>query len=247
MAGTDGEIDALFKEKMGQDKFVTDAMRRGSDMEKEALAAYEAEYDIKFERPVAVHDEHDWLLASFDGFNFDQKISIEIKCPNQVPDDLRAWKWWNRYYWQVQAQLAVGGHYTSIFMVYSPTKRIDTIIQRNDEDIASLIKQGAWFYEFMKMGISPSTVSKKGSDWDEAAAEVLLAKEQAKMADLKVQEKERILKALSNEESSEGQFYRYLKTEMPGRIAYTKIPELKGINLDLYRGKPFETWKLSKI
>lgn len=155
MAGTDREIYNLFWEKFGEEKYQTSAMRRGSEMESEARKWFEEQHDVIFERPVALHDDHDWLLASFDGLNFDLGLSLEIKCPNEVPESVEASKSWKRYYWQVQAQLAVGGHEKAIVLVYGPDKQVQTVVDRNEEDIAKLLKQGAWFFDLMQKNTPP--------------------------------------------------------------------------------------------
>ena len=113
---------------------------------------FEKTYEITFPKNpetlsayVGQHDTHEWLIASFDGLNMEKGISLEIKCPNEVPDVVREWKSWDRYYWQVQAQLAVGGHENAILLVYSPgMQRIETIA-RDELAIQSLIEKG---YEF---------------------------------------------------------------------------------------------------
>src|SRR5439155_36151 len=109
----------------------TNAMRRGSEMEGTARDWFEKTHGISFKRPVGLHDHHDWLLASFDGLNFELGLSLEIKCPNEVPDVLETWKSYKRYWWQVQAQLAVGGHQKAILLAYSPSKQVEGIVDRD--------------------------------------------------------------------------------------------------------------------
>lgn len=58
-------------------------MKRGRDNEAIALAAFNYEYasDRDLLPCVAISDEHEWLMCSFDGW--DGQTSVEIKCPRK--------------------------------------------------------------------------------------------------------------------------------------------------------------------
>lgn len=155
MTGSAKEICDLYWEKKGQEKYVTSAMRRGSDMESEARSWFERQHDVKFERPVGVHDSHEWLSSSFDGLNFDLGVSLEIKCPNEVPDFIEDLKNYKRYWWQVQAQLAVGGHEKAFLLAYSPSKHVVGMIFRDETAIVDLIAKGQWFHGLMQSNTPP--------------------------------------------------------------------------------------------
>jgi len=249
MTGTDRDIYELYLEKVeGKDKFQTDAMRRGSDMESDARKWFEAETGIQFERPVGLHESQDWLIASFDGLNFELGLSLEIKCPNEVPDILETSRAWKRYYWQVQAQLAVGGHEKAVILAYSPTKQVQATITRNDDDIAKLIAQGAWFHNLIMTQTPPAYIQKRedteAQEWAEAARVL-----KAQMDDLEEQWK--ILREggiyLAGEMSFECNGVRLVKSEPKTSIDYKAALEAFCPNADLSafqkKSKPF--WKLS--
>lgn len=179
MTGTEKEINNLFWEKFGEDKYQTSAMRRGSDMEAEARRWFEGVSGVSFDRPVALHDSHSWLLASFDGLNFELGLSLEIKCPNVVPESISDWKSYERYFWQVQAQMAVGGHDKSILLAYSPTKQVHEVISRDEKAIDELIAKGKWFYDLMQANTPPFPVKiRDDHDAVEASEAAKLLKEQ---------------------------------------------------------------------
>jgi hypothetical protein len=52
------------------------------------------------------------------------------------------------------------------------------------------------------------------------------------------------LKELSGNESSRGGSFKFTATERKGSIDYKAIPELRMINLELYRKESVITWKL---
>lgn len=55
------------------------------------------------------------------------------------------------------------------------------------------------------------------------------------------------LKELSDNRNSSGGGYMFIGTERHGIVNYKMIPELKEIDLDLYRKEDTTSWKLSKI
>jgi putative phage-type endonuclease len=249
MTGTDRDIYELYLEKVeGKDKFQTDAMRRGSDMEAEARKWAELELRMPFDRPVCTHDECEWLMASFDGFNFNQSISLEIKCPNEVPNVLESSKSWKRYYWQVQAQLAVGGHDKAVLLAYSPTKQVQATITRNNDDIAKLVAQGAWFHNLVMTQIPPEYIQKRedaeAKEWAEAAKML-----KAQIDELEEQWK--ILREggiyLSGETSFECDGVKLVKAEPKASVDYKAALEslCPGADLSAFQKKSKPYWRLS--
>jgi hypothetical protein len=216
-------------------------------MESEARKWFENETGIQFERPVGLHDKHNWLIASFDGINFELGLSLEIKCPKEVPDVLESSKSWKRYYWQIQAQLAVGGHEKAILLAYSPTKQVQATITRNNDDIAKLIAQGEWFHNLVITETPPEYIQKRedaeAQEWAEAAKVI-----KAQMDELEEQWK--ILREggiyLAGEMSFECNGVRLVKSGPKSSIDYKAAFEELCPNADVSsfqkKSKPF--WKL---
>jgi putative phage-type endonuclease len=59
------------------------AMKRGHDLEPIAREQYIKKTGIKMEPVVAMHGELEFIRASLDGYNFEQKKILEIKCPGK--------------------------------------------------------------------------------------------------------------------------------------------------------------------
>lgn len=94
-----------------EDKFVTDAMRRGTELEPIARGCYEAESGIMVvEAEFIFHPTIEAFGASPDGFICDDGL-LEIKCPNtaQHVDFLTNKKPDGKYIWQMMAQLSCTG------------------------------------------------------------------------------------------------------------------------------------------
>lgn len=71
--------------------YVNEAMRRGTELEPFARAAYEAETGL-FVQEVgfALHDEHDFAGASLDGWIPDAQGNPEFKCPDAMDKHYQA-------------------------------------------------------------------------------------------------------------------------------------------------------------
>lgn len=71
--------------KEGKEKGEADngAMARGRRMEPIARDLYSDLTGIKTRPICAIHDELDWMRASFDGLSDDGKVVLEVKCVNQ--------------------------------------------------------------------------------------------------------------------------------------------------------------------
>jgi putative phage-type endonuclease len=94
------------------------ATNRGNQLEPIARARYELESGLEFPATLAVHKDVPYFMASLDGFNAENNLILEIKCPGAadhatavsgaVPE---------KYYPQLQHQLMVTGakacHYVS--------------------------------------------------------------------------------------------------------------------------------------
>lgn len=95
------------------------AMRRGVDLEPVAREMVEKQLGMTFPAVAAEHDLYPFIKASFDGYNEEHNILVEIKCPSKV-DHLKATKGKvpSKYYPQLQHQLMVSGAYKVIYASY---------------------------------------------------------------------------------------------------------------------------------
>jgi hypothetical protein len=83
-------------------------------------------------------------------------------------------------------------------------------------------------------------IERKDAAWKRAAKAWLDAKVVLDAA------KDKIL-ALAKEESCYGAGVKHLRSFEAGRVAYAKVPELKGVDLTPYRGAGFFKTTVSKI
>ena len=86
------------------------AMRRGHDLEPIARAAYMKQTGILMTPITGIHDEHEFIRASLDGFNEDESKILEIKCPSKADHaQAKKGKTPSKYHAQLQHQYLVTG------------------------------------------------------------------------------------------------------------------------------------------
>lgn len=103
--------------------YQNDAMRRGSELEPEARAAYEARCGVLVEEVgLLVHPDHDCIACSPDGLVGDAGM-LEIKSPSAMAkhlDAIRNGSHAVEYRWQLQHQLMVSGRSWVDIASYDP-------------------------------------------------------------------------------------------------------------------------------
>jgi putative phage-type endonuclease len=156
----------VFRQKKGLTPAVEENhhMRRGKELEGPARERYQELTGVKAEPACGVHDDHDFIKASFDGWDPERKLILEIKAPARkdkhelalrgiVPDI---------YYCQVQHQFLVSGgklaHFVSTFPKY-PTPGLDIAVVPVYPDpayIAELLALEKTFWRCVVENVEPS-------------------------------------------------------------------------------------------
>ena len=241
----------LWQEKLGLKEFkATEEMRRRLAMEEDARIAFISKIGIDVKPAVFVHPKHEWMAASLDGISDDGKIAVEIKCPGKIDHDMaEKGKVPLKYIPQVQHQMEVLGldemYYFSFnydsshcFKVYRDQEYIDKLIEKEKEFLNCIENLVAPFSENDYKEINDES-------WIHASNQYLLARQRRK----KYEEEEEFWKQelidLSGRSNAMGNGIKLSKVVKMGRIDYDKIPEIAGINLEQYRGKNIEYWKVS--
>lgn len=154
---------SLWRQQLDLDppKEINAAMKRGIELEPEALACVEKEIGCKFEKVVAVSDMFPWLGASFDGMSKDGAI-VEIKTPYKAQS---AEEWWEKneevYYPQFQVQMLVSNEFHCTVYVYMGNgegKFFD--VPRDDSYINKMIPKLKEFYDFVQNLTPPPMIEK---------------------------------------------------------------------------------------
>lgn len=237
----------LWEEKMGitDSSYDSTAMRRGRDLEPVARKEFERQTGLVVWPDVLIHSEHDFIIASLDGITMDGKIAVEIKCPGEKTHKMATeGKIPEHYQIQMQHQLAVTGQEWMYYFSFDGKKGIIIEVKRDDLMIDSMITKETEFYRFIKDRIPPTQLKNddfwklQASRWKEL---------QKKKQEIEEAEKEcrQELISLAGGKTAYGCGVKLTKYNKKGRVAYEKIPELEGVDLENYRQASVEAWRLT--
>lgn len=249
----------LYEVKTGVRKvFVSDAMKQGTKYEPVARESLEENMGIKF-NPVVVlcHIDGVPIGASLDGWNGEKKIVAEIKIPMKG-EDSKLWEIMtsgkelpDQYDLQTQQQLLVTGAKQLIFWVYDIHNH-SAVMQKIEPN---LDKQkeifNAWKKYYSYDGAPPTGekdfTKRKDDEWITLAEEWRSIHSQLDTLNAREKEIRKELIELSDGNSCTGGGVRFKRSEGKGRISYAKIPELKDVDLETYRGKPIVKYYITEI
>jgi putative phage-type endonuclease len=222
---------------------VTPPMRRGSQLEPAARAAYELQTGHIMEPLVLADGEYS---ASLDGITLAGDLILEIKCPykgeasslwqsvvvGEVPE---------YYGWQIEHQLMVSAARRAHLWIFDGKQGLLIEVAARTERWQEI--RSAWdgFMKYLESDTPPplserDTKTRDDKEWKDAAARYLAAKQQAEVCTAALDEAKNALVALTSHPSESGcgvsvsQFFR------PGSIEYRRVPALKDVNLEAYRG-----------
>lgn len=245
----------LWKEKLDilGDDAPTSAMNYGLEAEHHIRQTVNETTGKSFEPDVFFHPEMPFLMASLDGITSDKECILEIKTcgdrdfalaeKGEVPE---------KYFPQVQHQLMCVPVAKCVLYVVShrETKEMKTIEITGDTAYQNklVIKEKEFWDYILNFKQPPATerdYHERDKEWYQKALELHAIKQRIK--DLKDQEKswEKDLRSMSKEENSYFGNIKYTCFSRQGTIDYSKVPELSGINLDIYRKSPIASWRLS--
>ena len=231
------------------------AMKRGVSMEPEIRRQYENETGKCFFPVVVQSIKHPWMIASLDGLSEDMRYAIEIKCAGQNDHDCaKSGGVPEHYYPQLQHQLAVCG-LASLNYVSCHYKDINDMaivyVKRDDSYIETMIEREKEFYNCLKNKIAPPFAEKDYIEHNDAEW-LLCANEWKRIKGLisiyETQEKSmrQLLIKKAHGHNCRGAGLRMSKMTRKGAVSYANIPELKDIDLEVYRSESVEYWKIEE-
>jgi predicted phage-related endonuclease len=185
--------------------------------------------------------------ASLDGINLAGDLICEIKCPfrgkaSPLWKEATEGRVPGHYAAQVQHQLMVAGASTAHFWCYCEGEGLLITLKR-DEELMSLIRE-AWddFQQYLDGDTPPplteaDSAQRSDAEWSAAAKAYIEAKREADTADEKLEVARKALVGLLRHPRESGDGVNVVKVWKQGAIDYKRVPELKGVNLERYRGK----------
>lgn len=246
----------LYDQKMsGLGDIVTPSMERGLYLEVPAREVFQEITGHKVSPRFIISDDYVWAGASLDGYN-DEGVIVELKCSGKedheaaLKGEVPA-----HYYPQIQWQMVVTGQKESYYMSYHPGQEHPTAIVRCslDEEYAKvMITKGLEFLECLKNEMPPGATD---DDYIFIDDEDFLEKE--KIMDGLLQKQGCIKEEISSlrayllrrcdAHKSKGNFLNFTPYLKKGTIDLSKIPELKGVDLEPYRKPPKASWRVTRF
>lgn len=242
----------LYKNKIqGKEIPVNEYMQRGKENEAKALGTFSSMTGLKMVPKVVISSQYEWQYASLDGISHDHQAIVEIKCPGmkdhssalngRVPE---------KYYPQLQHQLCVTNLQKAFYFSFDGKDGVIVEIERDDDYIEKMLKKELEFYEAMLRYDPPKLMKDdyvilNDSEWNEVCEEYKRVKSQSNELKEKEEKLRERLISIAAERNVAGRGVRLTKILKKGVIDYKNIPVLKGVDLENYRLKSREEWRLS--
>lgn len=243
---------------LGEEPEITDSQRMlfeiGHSAEGKGRDYAEKTYGMKFPAMVLLAADLEDLMVSLDGFNEDHLITFEAKYVGRdVIKRMREEPGWIKpdHYCQVQAGLRVTGAKKCIYFAMDPDGEAATLEVLADPayqlEITEAVKQ---FIADVRAGKAPEPSDR---DWhepnDPAFAELAEIKRKADEFEARLKKgREDLLSKYRGSPRLRGGGIMLYRSYVKGNVDYSKVPQLRNVNLDRYRkpGREQYTLKLTK-
>lgn len=240
----------LYHEKLSDDAPTppNERMQRGLDLEPIARSLFTIQTGISVEPAILVKD---WAMASLDGMSADGMHIVEIKCPGDKDHNIAlSGKVPAHYYPQLQHQMYVADLNETYYFSFDGVDGIVVKVTRDEEYIAKMIQEERAFYEYL-MNKTPPPVSENeyverdDKEWEQFALRWKSVTESIKSLEKEEEELRSRLVSLSGPYNTKGAGVSLCQIQRKGNVDYTKIPELRSVDLETYRKSPITSWRVT--
>lgn len=247
----------LWQEKTGQEvkhQENTYILDKGHAMEPKARALYEIMDNTSYP-PVNMQHDVEFLRASLDGYNEEKNIILEIKYAGKEDHENAA----NgivpeKYYWQLQHQLLVSGAQMVKYISFDGSTINVVEVLPDTKDQKKLFKELLKFWNLVETKEEPELTDKdyiKVEDelLDERFRDWEAAKDALKSAEELVKHYQELIleNPLVKDRSVSCGDFRVKSVVRKGNVNYKIIPQLQGLDLEQYRGKPSKYQTIRKV
>lgn len=250
----------LYLEKIGekpeQDYSNNFVVQRGVYLEPIARDQFNKMIGANYEPALFQHDDYEFMRYSSDGYDPETDSLIEIKCNGSKSHNLALENTIPDYYLaQIQYGLLVSKAKYCYYISYNPDHPTPLIYLKVTPDSSLQSKIESAVKDFWINNVLKKNSPKDGFDSAELPESIKEKIDQFRSLKLELDEKNKYLENLEIElkdyfksndikyTNYNGVFFELI--ERKGTIDYSKIPELQGVDLEKYRKKPTEYYKIS--
>ena len=243
----------LWEEKIGISHPIeaNSYMQRGTNMEEEGRQSFELYSGIRVFPSVHLHDTCEWMSASVDGISADFNSVVEIKCPGASDHSIaQSGGIPPKYVPQLQHILAVTGLPMIYYWSYDGSQGVCVEVFRDDVYIEEMIQKEKEFWDCVQTLEAPELTDRDFTErsddiWKAASSTYLEISKELKALEKKEKEAREYLISLAGNQNTKGFGVRLTKYVRKGNVDYSAIPELQDIDLEKYRKKSSESWRIT--
>jgi len=223
---------------------VNAAMLNGTALEPAARSAYELQTGNVMQ-PLVMQDG--LYSASLDGITLQGDLIVEIKCPmrgrtSTLWKEIEGGSVPGHYAAQIQAQLMVSGAVTAHLWVFDGQQGLLRTLERDEAAMVAIREAWDVFQRFLDTDTPPplvdaDTVHREDAAWATAAQAYAQAKQAAQAADAALDLAKEALVALAEHPREQGAGVAVTRYWKAGNVDYKRVVELRGVDLEQYRGK----------
>lgn len=255
----DDVLRAMVREYHGAEREFTGnaATEWGTANEALAKAAFELEFGVTIEpAQFVVHPEHDWLGASPDGWTGDNMI-VEIKCPYALRNEpmplFKPISEQPHYYAQIQVQLACTGAKWCEFWQWNPfNTSLEVVCFDEAWWIENFQKLEAFYQRYLSEIDNPDHLKPKRKEIETVDAKRLLQEydDTLEIIDQATERKKELLARFVEMTGGQDGLIcgrKLTKVVSQGSVSYAKVVKehCPDVDLEPYRGKASESWRLT--
>lgn len=250
------------------------ATERGHRWEPTARSRYELKHDHDCPEVTITHPEHEWLMASLDGWNIEKKIILEIKIPGKEVIDLaKEGIVHEKYVFQLEQQLYIAnalypGDWVAHFFVGKVGKnpqsmreewQDDYVVEyRSNPEARELwLKEVFTFWNENVVKRIPPELCKEDcqvvqnpaarevfDDLHDELVKLKTLEDQIKVIKKRVDSLKEKASGLVDHVKSKWNNVELTKRSRVGNVDYAKLKADTGVDVDKYRGKPTEFYEV---
>ena len=224
---------------------------KGITLEPMARLHYEEATGLKAIPMTFEHPDLEYMRCSLDGWVENKRIAVEIKCPSKAHHQMALnGEIPKIYQYQIQHQLFVSRAHLAHYYSFDGEDGVLIPVDPNEDMQNELISACSEFWELVVKD-KPPELSER--DWIVVRDKetVSLSEEYQKLSNdlLNVKEnlervRSKLVEKMNHERNIVGKL-KISKSFTKGRINYAKVPEVQALDLEKYRQKGKDIWRIT--